>query len=193
VVKVNDKEFVKDIKKEEQKNKKKANIKWILLVTSLSLIISVVFSYICESFMPSANTLIGIIIMFFFIALGIIFDILGVSVTSADIKPYHSMAAKKISGAKIAVSLKKNASKVSSIFCDVIGDICGIISGSAGVYIAAKLAIALNINPLFTSLFITGIISSLTIGGKALGKNYAINNGTLILYNFSKMLRIFYK
>ena len=190
---MNDKEFVKDIKKEEQKNKKKANVKWILTVTLLSLLISIIFSYICESIMPSTNIIIGIIIMFIFIGLGIIFDILGVSVTSADIRPYHSMAAKKIKGAKVAVSLKKNASKVSSIFCDVIGDICGIISGSAGVYIASKLAITLNINPLFTSLFITGVISALTIGGKALGKGYAINNGTMILYNFSKIIKVFYK
>lgn len=190
---MNDKEFVKKIKKEEKKNKKKANTGWIVFVTILSLIISVLFSLLCELLMPSVNIIIGIIIMFLFIFIGIIFDILGVSVTTADEKIYHSMAAKKVKGAKMAVNMKKDASKLSSIFCDVVGDICGIVSGSAGVYIASKLSLILNINPLLSALSITGIISAITIGGKAIGKGYAINNSTLILYNFSKILSIFSK
>ena len=130
--------------------------------------------------------------MLLFIGLGIIFDILGVSVTAADITKYHSMAAKKVKGARMAVKLKQNASKVSSVLCDVVGDICGIVSGSAGVYIAAKLSTILNINGLFVALVITGIISALTIGGKAIGKSFAINNSTMLLYRFSKFLSLFY-
>ncbi len=190
---MNEKEFVKNIKKEEKKNKKKYDTKWILLVIAISIVISILFSLISESLMPNVNLIIGIIIMLLFIIIGIIFDILGVSVTVANIKPYHSMAAKKIKGAKVAVSLSKNASRVSSIFCDIVGDICGIVSGSAGVYIAIKISEILNINLLYSSLIITGLISGLTIGGKAIGKDYAINNGTTILYKFSKFLSFFTK
>ncbi len=188
-----EKEILKSIKKEEKINKKKYDIKWILLVIVISVIISILFSLISESIMPDVNIIVGIIVMLTFIFIGIIFDILGVSVTVADIRPYHSMAAKKIKGAKTAVFLSKNASKVSSIFCDIVGDICGIVSGSAGVYIALKLSNILNINVLLSSLIITGLISGLTIGGKAIGKDYAINNGTTILYRFSKILSFFRK
>ena len=190
---MNDKEFIKKIQKQEKENKKKANKKWIVFVTVLSLVISILFSLLCEILMPSVNIIAGIIIMFLFIGIGIAFDILGVSVTTADVKQYHSMAAKKIKGAKIAVKLKQNTSKVSSIFCDVIGDICGIVSGSAGVYIASELALLLGVNPLLSSLCITGIISAVTIGGKAIGKGFAINNSTMILYDFSKLLSYFSK
>ena len=189
---MNDKEFIKKIKKTEKENKKKANISWIVLITILSLVISILFSLLSELLMPKVNIYIGIIIMFLFIGLGILFDILGVSLVSADIKPYHSMAAKKIKGARVAVKLKQNTSKLSSVFCDVIGDICGIVSGSAGVYIATKLSLLININPIFISLGITGVISALTIGGKAIGKSCAINNSTMILYDFSKVLSLFY-
>ena len=189
---MNDKEFIKRIKKTEKENKKKANISWIALITILSLVISILFSLLSELLMPKVNIYIGIIIMFLFIGLGILFDILGVSLVSADIKPYHSMAAKKIKGARVAVKLKQNTSKLSSVFCDVIGDICGIVSGSAGVYIATKLSLLININPIFISLGITGVISALTIGGKAIGKSCAINNSTMILYDFSKVLSLFY-
>lgn len=190
---MNEKEILKKLKKEEKANKIKINLKWFFIVTLLSLIISIAFSLISELIMPNVNILIGIVVMLFFIILGIFFDILGVSATTADIRPYHSMAAKKLKGAKRAVILAKNADKVSSIFCDVVGDICGIISGSAGVYIAAKLSVLLNINVLYPSLVITGIISAITIGGKALGKSYAINNGTTILYGFAKFLTFFKK
>ena len=190
---MNEKEILKNIRKEEKKNKKKYDTKWILLVILISVIISILFSLVSESLMPNVNIIVGIIIMLIFIIIGIIFDILGVSVTVADIKPYHSMAAKKIKGAKMAVVLKKNASKVSSIFCDIVGDICGIVSGSAGVYIALKASEILNINVLISSLIITGFISGLTIGGKAIGKDYALNNGTTILYSFSKFISFFRK
>lgn|SRR5574344_627191 len=189
---MNEKDFRKNIKKEEEKNKKKANIKWITIITILSFTISIIFSLLSEIVMPKVNIYIGIIIMFIFVGLGILFDIIGVAVQSASITPFHSMSAKKIKGANIAVNFKKNTGKVSSLCNDVIGDVCGIISGSAGVYIATKLSSMLNFNLIITSLLITGIISALTIGGKAIGKGFALNNSTTILYNFSKFISNFY-
>ena len=64
-----------------------------------------------------------------FIGLGIVFDIIGVAVTAADERPFHSMAAHKTPGAREALGLIRRANKVSSFCNDVVGDICGIISG----------------------------------------------------------------
>lgn len=180
--------FKKNIRKQEKKNKKKTNTKWILKITLLAFIISVIFSLLSELLMPNVNVIIGILIMLFFIILGIVFDMIGVSVTAADITPIHSMSAKKIKGAKQAVVFKQNADKVSSFCNDVIGDICGIISGCAGVYIASELSSIMHINIIILSLIITGIISALTIGGKAICKSYAVNNSTIILFEFSKFI-----
>ena len=60
------------------------------------------------------------------------FDMIGVAVTAADEQVFHSMAAKKIRGAKLAVKFKKNADKLSSFCKDVIGDICGNLVVSNG-------------------------------------------------------------
>lgn|SRR5574344_1949578 len=188
-----EKQFTKNIKKEEKKNSKKANISWILLITIMAFTISIAFSLLSEIVMPRVNIYISVLIMFLFISLGIIFDMIGVAVTAADETPFHSMSAKKIKGANVAVNFKKNADKVSSFCNDVIGDICGIISGSAGVYIASKLATMLTLNNIIISLVITGVISALTIGGKAIFKGFAMNNSTTILFNFSKFLSHFYK
>ena len=103
------------------------------------------------------------------------------------------MSARRVRGGKIGVKLIKNASKVSSICCDVVGDICGIISGSAGVTIVALIIKITNINELLISLLVTALISSLTIGGKAIGKNVAINKSTEVVTIVAKILSIFSK
>jgi CBS domain containing-hemolysin-like protein len=101
------------------------------------------------------------------------------------------MSSRKVKGAKTAVKLIQNADKVSSFCNDVIGDICGIISGSAGSIISVTLASTFSINIFITTLITTAVIASLTIGGKALGKSYAINKNNLILYQFAKFLSYF--
>lgn len=173
------------------KNKKRNT--WPIIVTILAFFISLLFSFISESIMPSVPILIGIIILITFILIGIIFDMIGVAVTSSNEEPLHAMSSKKIKGAKKAVSFKKNADKVSSFCNDVIGDICGIISGSAGVAVATSLANTYNLNIFYTTLIVTAIIAALTIGGKAFCKRIAINNNHKIVYLTAKVLSTFEK
>ena len=103
------------------------------------------------------------------------------------------MNSRKVKGASVAVMFKKNAEKVSSFCCDVIGDICGIISGAAGTTISLQLATVTGIDVLWTSLLVAAVIASLTIGGKAIGKSFAINKSDIILYSFAKIVSNFYK
>lgn len=180
-------------KKQEKKHKKIVNWNWIIKISILAFIISLIFSAASELAIPNVNIIIGIILVILFIFIGVIFDIVGVAVTSADEKVFHSMSARKVKGATLAVTFKKNAEKVSSFCNDVIGDICGIISGSAGAIISATLATKLNCNALIISLIVTAFVASLTIGGKALGKSYAINKSNIILFRFAKIISFFYK
>ena len=168
------------------KKKKKNN--WPLIVTILAFFISLLFSLISESIMPKVGIIIGIIILILFILIGIIFDMIGVAVTSSNEEPLHAMSSKKIKGAKKAVSFKKNADKVSSFCNDVIGDICGIISGSAGVTVAMGLSNRFNLNLFWTSLIVTALIAALTIGGKAFCKKIALLNSHKIVYMTAKII-----
>lgn len=173
--------------------KKNNNSKWIIKITLLAFVISFAFSFISELALNNTGVFVGIIILFVFILLGIVFDMVGVAVTASDEKPIHSMNARKVRGADVATIFKKNADKVSSFCNDVVGDICGIISGSAGVVIATSLTKIIKIEPLYVSLIVTAIVAALTIGGKALGKGYAMKNSNNILYTFSKIASYFYK
>ena len=123
---------------------------------------------------------------------GIFFDIIGVAVTAASEVPFHSMASKKIPGAKISIKLVRNADKVSNFCNDVIGDVCGIVSGSIGAFIASKILHDIGYISIFDAL-IGSLIAALTVAGKALGKNFAIVNSNAIIFNVSKIIYIFKK
>ena len=174
-----------------KKIEKKSNFKWIILITVLAFIISFVLSLISELIIPNTFIIINIVLVLLFIILGIIFDIIGVAVTTADDKMFHSMAARKITGVKTSISFINNKEKVSSFCNDVIGDICGVLSGSAGLAIAIKLSDALDISLLICTVFMTSIISALTIGGKAMGKKIAVDNSNSIVYSVTKVINLF--
>ena len=185
--------LVEQTKKKEKIKKEKVNVKWIITVVIASFVISFCLSFIANSTIPNLSLILGIIVTLIFILIGILFDIIGVAVTTADEAIFHSMNSRKVKGAKVAVMFKKNADKVSSFCCDVIGDICGVISGAAGTTIAAILITKYGFNVLLVGLLVTAIISSLTIGGKAIGKSFAINKSDIILYEFAKFVSNFYK
>jgi len=185
--------YSKKTSKKPIKNKKLVDKKWIVTISIVSFFISLCFSFIGEVIIPNAHLIISIILVFTFILLGIIFDMIGISVTVSDIKTFNSMATKRVRGAKLAVKFIKNSEKVSSFCNDVIGDICGIVSGSTGISIAIIIAEKFNISSLIVTLLTTALIAALTIGGKAIGKSFAINKSNTILYKFVLFLSFFYR
>lgn len=186
-------ELVIETKKKEKISKKKADMRWIIKIILIAFTLSFCLSYVSQVALPKLSIFGGVFVTLLFVGIGILFDIVGVAVTSSDEKVFHSMNSRKVKGADVAVSFKKNASKVSNFCCDVVGDVCGIISGTAATTIAVIVAEKFNFSILFTGLFIAAIVAALTIGGKALGKGFAINKSNIILYEFAKVISIFYK
>lgn len=185
---------LKNLKKiESEKKKNLIDYSWIVKILIITFFISLFMSLTSESLLPNIPIIFGIVLLLFFITLGIVFDMIGVAVTASNISVFNSMAARKVKGAKLAVTFKKNTDKVASFLNDVIGDICGVISGACCIPIATTISQSLNINFLLVSLLATSLVSSLTIGGKAIAKNYAINQSEIILYRFCLFLTNFYK
>ena len=140
--------------------------------------------------MENAGLLLALLILALFIGLGILFDIIGVAVTAADPRPFHSMAAHKEKGAKEALKLLRNADRVSSVCNDVVGDICGIVSGATGAVIVARLQ---NLENVLISVGVTALISGATIGGKALGKPFAMNQSKRVVHLAGRFLHLFHR
>ena len=183
--------YEKKVKKIDKTPKRFVDYKWVITITICAFLISLFFSSLTEILVSHLNAIIGILIILFIIIIGVIFDMIGVSVTAASIKPFNSMASKKIKGSKTAIFLIQNAEKVSAFCNDVIGDVCGIISGSVGILISNVIALEFNLNSSLVTLVLTALIAAITIGGKALGKSYAINKSDVIVFRFAKIVSLF--
>jgi len=136
--------------------------------------------------------IVAFVILLVIVLLGIIFDIIGMAVATADEKPFHSMAARKVPGAQESIHLLRNAERVSSICNDVVGDICGVVSGSASATIAAQLLRNFDFSwPQLVGLLMSALVAGLTVGGKAIGKTFAINSCTKIVHTVGKFVYTF--
>ena len=176
-------------KKRKKASGSRVDVKWVLTIFGVTILISGCFSFLADSLLDRVQSAAAFAILFFIVMIGIIFDIIGVAVTTADEKPFHSMAARNLPEAKEAIHLIRNANRVSSICNDVVGDICGVISGSASAIIAAR--VILNFTPTaasFFRLFMSALVSAATVGGKAIGKTFAINGSTSIVHFSAKVL-----
>lgn len=169
---------------------KKQNSPWVLLITTISFILSVSLMLISSEILQNVNNLIALWVVFLIVLIGILFDIIGIAVTAADEAPFHAMAARKVFAAKKSIILIRNADKVSSFCNDVVGDICGIISGTASALIIVRISVNLSTSgSLLVSLIISGLVASITVGGKAIGKTFAMRNCNLIVYRVSAVLQ----
>ena len=162
--------------------------RWAVQVFFLAIVLSAALSLASETSLSGAGAAAAALVLAVFIGLGILFDIIGVAVTAADPRPFHSMAAHKEPGAKEALVLLRNAGRVSSVCNDVVGDICGIVSGSTAAVIVVELQRDLSTTSILISIAVTALISGITIGGKALGKTVAINECTGVVYRVARLM-----
>lgn len=185
----------KEIKEKEIKPKPKNKKTWLwpLIVLVLAFTLSFSFSILSEVALSNATIIIAVIVILVFVIISILFDMVGLAVASCSVEPFTAMAARKVKGSKQALALIKNADKVSAICNDVIGDICGILSGAAGATIVAQIAITTNgdfVSILVASL-VSAVIAALTIWGKASFKRFAINHCNGITLGLAKIVNFF--
>ena len=147
---------------------------WISIVFITTFMLSIVFSFGTNLLSVHSNTIVTIVIILAVIAIGILFDMIGVATLSANEKTFHAMSAQKIKGAKTANKLIKNNVKVSSVCNDIVGDICGIVSGGLGAVLAISLSSSLNINITIMTMIVSAVISSLNVATPIISNNIPI-------------------
>lgn len=166
--------------------------RWIITIFFTTVGISALMSFVSGNLLENASLGVSFVILICIIAIGIVFDIIGVAVTAADEKPFHSMASRKVPEAGEALRLIRNAGRVSSFCNDVIGDICGVVSGSASATIAVRvLAMHPGAKELVVTLAMSALAAGLTVGGKACGKSFAIGSSTNVVSTVAAALHFF--
>ena len=174
------------------KKERNKTIRWVITIFFVTIFVSGTISFASDAIMAGSTMLVAFIILLAIVLLGIVFDIIGVAVTSADEKPFHSMAARKVRGAQEAIRLLRNAERVSSICNDVVGDICGVVSGSASATIAAQILNNFTFSwSQMIPLLMSALVAGLTVGGKAIGKTFAMNSCTSIVHGVGKVIWAF--
>lgn len=170
----------------------KDNIRWFITIFITTFILSITFSYLSTNALNNLEMIPAILILVIVILVGILFDIIGVAITVANENEFHAKATKKAQGSKASIFLIRNSAKVANICADVIGDICGVLSGAISAIIATKISSDYGLS--FNMQFImSAMVASLTVGGKALGKNFAQEKSTNIVHAVGKVMSIFIK
>ena len=174
---------------EAARRQRHKTIRWVVTVFLITVVISGIISLVSDEVMDSSSLPVAFLILLAIVMVGIIFDIIGMAVATADEKPFHSMAARKVPGSQEAIRLLRNAERVSSICNDVVGDICGVVSGAASATIAARALTYVDFSwPQAVSLGMSALVAGLTVGGKAVGKTVAIRSCTEIVFTVGKFL-----
>ena len=163
---------------------------WSVFVMVLSFSLSIALLVASGSLFEKTGMVTALIVVAVIILVGILFDMIGVAVAAAEETPFHSMASRKIHGARQSIRLIRSAPRVSSFCNDVIGDICGVVSGTAGAAIVFRMVAGLSDTTWAEALMGAGI-AALTVGGKAFGKSFSMQNSNYIIYIVGRVLAVF--
>ena len=172
------------------KGKKMSNLQFALIASIGTFFAAAFINLTSQSILNKITQLyIAIGLLLAVIFLGIIFDIIGVAVAVAEEAPFHARAARRMPGAKEALKLIRNADRVSNFCNDVIGDICGTLSGGIGAVIVFNFFTAGAESPSrMPDVIIAGIVAALTVGGKAFGKSFANRCSDGIMWKVGKIV-----
>ncbi|MBQ9792620.1 MAG: hypothetical protein IJW32_02600 [Clostridia bacterium] len=182
------KETFDNIKTTNDKNK---NFLWIIRISVLAFCLSLLLSLFSEIILNKSNIVVAIILLVVFMSLNIISDMYGLAITSCQIDKLKSEKMSEVLYSK-CIKLIKNSDKVSSILCDVVGDICGILCGVSGTMVALICAPKINflsINILFSAIVSASVVA-LTVFLKAITKKYAVKNSLKLVKRSAKIISI---
>lgn len=174
------------------KGKKLSNAQYALLVSIGTFFTAAFINLSSQSILNRITQLyIAIVLLLVVIFIGIIFDVIGVAVAVADEAPFHARASRRLPGAKEALKLIRNADRVSNFCNDVIGDICGTLSGGIGASIVFNFfALSAESGASFPDIVVAGIVAAITVGGKAFGKSFAVRCSDGIMWKVGKVVAI---
>ena len=176
-------------------NKMKDAIHWSLAIAVITLVLAAIFTIISTITLSGVTWAIGMIIVFIIVFIGIFFDMVGIAATAGNETPFHAMAAERVNGAKQSIHIIRNADRFASFCNDVIGDISGIISGTASAIVVIQFTLSMNhvedsVFHYVVAVIFTSIVAALTVGGKAFGKSLAIRYSTPIIFQVGKVFYV---
>lgn len=190
----NDKNGLDGKKKKLEKPKRRVSL-WPLKIFVLTFFLAIFFGVSSELMLSDAGIVLSILIILLFITIAVIADMIGVAVTAASFENINAMASRRVRGAKESVMILSHSEKFASLCNDVIGDVCGTICGAAGGAIGFKILESVSTigisQKILIAALISGVIASLTVFSKALGKSYAMQKSEAIVLKVGVVFSLF--
>lgn len=182
--------YKKTNKPTEDKKHNVAEI-WVIKITIFTFLGAMACSFVSQITTSRSDITVSIMLLAFMLLISIIFDGIGLSVASCSyekIKKYEKFKKQYY----IAQKLIKNAEKVNNICADVVGDMCGILSGACGASIVLQLSVEGQCGHIVT-MVVSSIIAAVTVGGKASLKKIAVKNSEEFVFMSARLISIFIK
>jgi CBS domain containing-hemolysin-like protein len=172
-------------------------MRWGIYISIATFFLACFFSVTSTIMLEGVAWGSGMLVVFILVLIGIFFDMMGIASAAAKETPFHAMAAERVPGSKNAIHIVRNADRFSSFCNDVIGDIVSIISGTATAIVVLKLVSSadyeLTVWHTVISVIFSATVSALMVGGKAIGKSYAIHHANEIVLWIGKLFAILNK
>jgi len=160
-----------------------------ITIGASTFVAALAVSTLSEAALRVSGIVVAGLVLATIIFVGIVFDIVGVATAAADEAPFHAMAAKKRTGARHAIAVVRHAAQVTSFCNDIVGDVSGTISGSAGAAIVFRIMVFRpHLNDALASALMVSLVAALTVGGKAVAKGLAINRANDIVLFVGRLL-----
>lgn len=166
----------------------KNSARWAFKALILSVSFSILFGMFSQSLFPKLPWFLSVLIIFFFIFIAVLFDMIGVSFTTLSKNDLNGLFGQNKDFFNTLSRLYENKDKISSFCGDIVGDICGILSGAGGVSLVFNMNIQDANVKFITTCIVSSIIAGLTIFGKAIMKGYAVQNCKKVTYVTAKTI-----
>lgn len=163
--------------------------RWVIKITLFTFAGAVVCSFISQLTTSRSDITVSVMLLAFMLLVSIIFDGIGLSVASCTPEKLQRYARFK-KQYDIALRLIANAEKVNNICADVIGDMCGILSGACGASIVLQLCQSGQFAR-WTAIIVSSVIAAITVGGKASFKKIAVKNSEELVFMSARILSVF--
>lgn len=157
----------------------------------LTFFTSIVFSLLSTGLLAWLDLFTSFLLLLVIVAVGILFDLIGVATTASREDPFHAMAVQRVPGAREASWLVRHQDQVASFTLDIVGDVVGTLSGAIGATIVFRLVTAYpGLNETILSTLLIAVIAALAVGGKAYAKTIAFERRTEIVLWSGRVLHV---
>jgi CBS domain containing-hemolysin-like protein len=184
----------REIWKEKKARRQRRHAAWFTVVFTISFAIAFGLGLAAQTLFGGDSIPICVAIIFGLILIAFVGDMISYAGAYADLAVFNSMASRGIRGARFAVKIVKNNEKVSTMLCDILGDVCAVVSGAVGVTLAFCIMSMGDFSLWAEACILAAIsaaISGATIAIKTISKAIARRHYSKILLFIGRVLHPF--